>query len=394
LPQQTLALIQLAAMLTSVPFGIAVAYRLYAFPFMDAFIREVLAGIVLLAGAAVALSVAHSILWIVTLAVLLAYVKAPLTRWVERTFLGYEETAEQQEERIGTAIREFTKLDEFAARVSEILASELGAEWVEIGATPRPDAVQQFDIPGAGLKLLAGPRLNRRQYMSRQQRIARTAALQLAAHHHQLVQHELKETTARAQVRALQAQINPHFLFNTLNVLASLIHSDPEKAERVTEELAEIFRYALESTRFEWVTLGDEIKFLQAYLDIEKARFDDRLRYMFNVDASMRCINIPPMILQPLVENAIRHGIGQLLEGGEVRIHARSAQDSIVITVEDTGTGTRSLKRHGGSGIGLANVRERLNHIYGESASFRLEEITEGGMRAVLVLPELARVHG
>src|SRR5207237_9656380 len=104
-----------------------------------------------------------------------------------------------------------------------------------------------LEIPGSGLWLSVGPRIGGRHYMSRQLRIARAAVLQLAAHHHQLSQHELREVTARAQMRALQAQINPHFLFNTLNVLANLIHSNPGKAEHVTEELADIFRYALES---------------------------------------------------------------------------------------------------------------------------------------------------
>src|SRR5207244_11404661 len=107
--------------------------------------------------------------------------------------------------------------------------------------------------------------------------LARTAALQLAAHHHQLMQHEMRELTARAQMRTLQAQINPHFLFNTLNVLANLIHSNPSKAERVTEELADVFRYALESTRTEWVKLDDELHFLESYLEIEHTRFEERL---------------------------------------------------------------------------------------------------------------------
>jgi hypothetical protein len=376
-----------------VPFGIAAAYRFYALPFMDAFIREVLAGVILLAGVVITLSIAHPPAWIAVIAVLAAYTKPPLTRWIERTFLGYTESAEEQEERIGSAIRGLTALNEFGARISEILAGEMEAEWVEIGQDSRADAILRFDIPGSGLKLLAGPRRHRRPYMSRQQRIGRTAALQLAAHHHQLAQYELKEITARAQVRALQAQINPHFLFNTLNLLASLIQFDPEKAERITEKLAEIFRYALDSTRDEWVALGDEIEFLEAYLGIEKARFDERLAYAFEVDASMRTLKIPPMVLQPLVENAINHGIGQLLEGGEIRVRVRTERESVVIAVEDTGAGTRSLQRHRGAGIGLANVRERLNHIYGEAASCRLEERTEGGMRAVLVLPQRVQVH-
>jgi two-component system LytT family sensor kinase len=319
--------------------------------------------------------------------------KAPVTRWVERKFLGYEESAEHQEERVGVAIRALTRLDEFSVRVPEVLASELDAEWVEISAAVRPDAIQVFDIPGAALKLLLGPRRHRRQYMSRQQRIARTAALQLAAHHHQLAQLELKELTVRAQVRALQAQINPHFLFNTLNVLASLIHSDPQKAETVTEELADVFRYALESTRQEWVTLDDELHFLEAYLGIEKARFDDRLRFSFDVEPSLRSMKIPPMILQPLVENAVKHGISPLQDGGEVCVRAQLESERVVITVEDTGAGRRSVVRGRTTGVGLVNVRERLDHIYGPAGSIQLEEMAPKGMRAVVTLPQLAGAH-
>jgi hypothetical protein len=360
---------------------------------MDTFIREVLSSLILLAGLVAALLVNASALWIVACAIGLAYCKPPLTRWVERHFLGYEESVEQQEERIGNAIRALTRLDEFSSRVSEILAKELEAQWVEIDASVRPDAVHRFEIAGSDFFLLLGPRIGGRQYMSRQLRVCRAAALQLSAQRHQLVQHELRGLTARAQMRALQAQINPHFLFNTLNVLASLIHTDPAKAERITEELADIFRYALESTRLEWVTLDDELNFLDSYLAIEKARFEERLVYTIDVDAAIRSVKIPPMILQPLVENALKHGIGPKIEGGEIRIYGRLQTDRIELVVEDTGPGPRALSRQRGTGIGLANIRERLQHIYGESGVLRLEEGASAGTRAVLILPQPAGVH-
>src|SRR5262249_54844891 len=145
---------------------------------------------------------------------------------------------------------------------------------------------------------------------------------------------------------------NPHFLFNTLNVLANLIHSNPQRAERVTEELADIFRYALESTRVEWVRLNDELAFLQSYLEIEKARFEKRLAYSFDVDASIRSLKIPPMILQPLVENAIKHGIAPKVEGGTVRIVGTREGDNAVIVVEDTGSGPNTGLGQRGAGIG------------------------------------------
>lgn len=393
--------ISLAAMMTSVPFTISAAYRMYQFPFMDAFLRETLSGVILLTALVIAFAVGSSwnnqdllAFWLVSVAVVLTYAKDPLTRWVERALMGYQETIEEQEERVGNAIRALTRLDEFGARVSEILSSELEAEWVEIGSVARNDAVHRFEIPGpSSLWLSVGPRIGGRQYMSRQLRLVRTAALQLATHHHQLTQHQLRELTARAQMRALQAQINPHFLFNTLNVLANLIHTNTAKAEHVTEELAEIFRYALESTRVEWVRLEDELRFLESYLEIEKARFEERLAYSFEVDENLRSLRIPPMILQPLVENAIKHGISPKVEGGEVRITGQLESDRLQLIVEDTGAGHLNRSRQRGSGIGLTNVRERLQHVYGDAGSLKLEELSPAGTRAVLVLPHLVGVH-
>jgi signal transduction histidine kinase len=380
--------IELAAMMTSVPFAVAVAYRLYQFSFMDAFVREVLSGIILVTAFVLALTVTQSVAWMTACAIGLAFLKPPVTRWVERSLMGRSESVEEQEERIGTAIRALTRLDEFPARVSEILASELQAQWVEIDSNIKPGAVHRFEIPGSGLWLSLGPRLVARQYMSREVRIARAAALQLAAHHHQLTRHAMREVTARAQVRALQAQINPHFLFNTLNVLASLIHSDPPKAERVTEQLADIFRYALESTRVEWVTLDDELRFLESYLEIEKARFEERLLYALDVAPSIRSIKVPAMVLQPLVENAIKHGIAPNVRGGHVRVAGQIERDNLLIVVEDTGLGQRSSSRNSGTGVGLANVRERLQHIYGVAAGLKLEPISPAGMRVTLTLPQ------
>jgi hypothetical protein len=400
-PIPFLPYISLAAMMTSVPFTIAVAYRMYHFPFMDAFVREVLSGLILLAAFVTALTIETALLprdlltlWIAVSAILLAYAKEPVTRWVERTFMGYDESVEEQEERIGIAIRALTRLDEFGARVSEILRSELDAEWAHIGPAPGDGAAHKFEIEGpTPFWLSLGPRTGGRQYMSRQLQLARTAVLQLASHHHQLSQHELREITARAQMQALRAQINPHFLFNTLNVLANLIHTNPEKAEHITEELAEIFRYALESTRAEWVSLDDELRFLESYLEIEKARFEERLVYSFDIDPAVRSLKIPPMILQPLVENAVKHGISPKVEGGEVRVAARVDDDRLVVVVEDSGVGHQARSRQRGSGIGLNNVRARLEHVYGEAGTLQLQERSPAGTRALLVLPQLVGVH-
>jgi signal transduction histidine kinase len=394
IPVPFMSFVELAAMLTSVPFTISVAYRLFQFPFMDVFIREVISGSMILAVFVATLTVGNSVLWLAASAMVLVFAKAPLTRWVERAFLGYAESVEDQEERIGAAIRGLAALDEFGPRISEILAREVEAQWIDVSSGSRPDAVYRFEISGSNISLFAGPRIGKRRYMSRQLHVLRTAALQLSAHHHQLAQSRMRELAARAQMRALQAQINPHFLFNTLNVLASLIHSDPREAERVTEDLAEIFRYALESTRLEWVTLEDELRFLESYLGIEKTRFGERLIYTIDVDKRLRSARIPPMILQPLVENAVKHGIGSKLEGGEIRITCLEDGNRLSLSVEDTGMGLHNASKHSGAGIGLSNVRERLQHVYGGDATLRLEENFPSGTRVVVTLPLLGEAQG
>jgi LytS/YehU family sensor histidine kinase len=240
--------------------------------------------------------------------------------------------------------------------------------------------------------------------MSRQLRLGQTTALQLAAQfervsreefeRQQLIsQHELRELTSRAQIRALQAQIRPHFLFNTLNVLSNLIHVDPRKAEDLTEELAAVFRYTLDATRTEWVPLEDELRFVTSYLRIEKARFEGRLRYVIDLEPEANSVRIPPMILQPVVENAVRHGIASRIEGGVVRLSARSSGGELVLVVEDSGSGLKLDDNPARRGIGLKNVRDRLQHIYRDEAMLQLSALEPAGTRVTLTLPEFSEVR-
>jgi anti-sigma regulatory factor (Ser/Thr protein kinase) len=395
LPVPFLQYIGLAAMLTSVPFSIASAYKLYQYAFMDAFIREVLSGVTLLAIFAAALSANSSVLWITLCAVVLVYSKAPLTRWVERTFLGYGESVEEQEERIGTAIRALTQLDEFAARVSEILSKELEAEWVEISPQPRAQAVNEFQIPGSGLVLSLGPRVGGRQFMSRQLRIARTAALQLAAHHHQLHQQKLQELTARAEIRALRAQINPHFLFNTLNSVSSLVRFDPDRARELILKLSKILRRLL-GKHDEFVQLRDEIEFVDDYLDIEVVRFGrDKLRVYKHLDPETLDIVIPAILLQPLVENCIKHGLAPKVDGGSITIRSRIQDNKLMIQVEDDGVGmsappaVAAEQMGSGRGIGMVNVAERLHVLFGDEGKLTVQSRDGHGTLVMLEMPVL-----
>ncbi|MEK6283859.1 MAG: histidine kinase [Acidobacteriota bacterium] len=177
---------------------------------------------------------------------------------------------------------------------------------------------------------------------------------------------ELNELATRSEVKALRAQINPHFLFNALNTLADLTHEDPQAAEATIVNLAQVFRFTLEATKRETVALGEELDFVRSYLEIERARFEDKLRYEIHVPDSLRDARIVPMLIQPLVENAVKHGIAPKVEGGSVVIRASACNGSIELSVEDNGVGFQTANaRKNHTGIGLANVQGRIEKLFG-----------------------------
>ena len=155
---------------------------------------------------------------------------------------------------------------------------------------------------------------------------------------------ELRELAIAAQLAALRAQINPHFFFNSLNSIAQLIQTDPAKAEACVERLADIFRYLLSRTQAEFVPLADELKVAEAYLDIERARFGEDLIVKEEIDERARAVLMPGLMLQPLVENAVRHGISRKIGGGAVLIRAAIDDGNLQLTVSDTGVGIRARR--------------------------------------------------
>ena len=206
----------------------------------------------------------------------------------------------------------------------------------------------------------------------------------------ELRERQLREALAEkervgAQLRMLQAQVEPHFLFNTLANLAVLIRSDPERAERLLGDLIAWLRATLQRTREVESTLGDEIELLRRYLDIVGLRFGERLRVVLDVPEALLARPFPLLLLQPLVENAITHGIEPKVGGGEVRIAADQANGRLRIVVSDTGTGLR--EGIGGSGFGLENVRQRLAALFGEAASLDMRGNQAGGVAATLEIP-------
>jgi two-component system LytT family sensor kinase len=200
---------------------------------------------------------------------------------------------------------------------------------------------------------------------------------------------ELTELAATAQLAALRAQMNPHFLFNSLNSIAQLIHTDPDKAEACVERLAEIFRYLLRRAEQEFVPLGEELQMAQAYLDIERARFGERLRVETHVDARSLGQPIPNLTLQPLVENAVKHGLSQKLGTGTIAIEAEVRDGVLSLAVRDDGVGMAGpmLARVYERGVGLRNLRDRLERLYGAAHVPEITSTPGRGTRVRLRLP-------
>lgn len=207
-----------------------------------------------------------------------------------------------------------------------------------------------------------------------------------ALHAEQMRLVRAEQAQTEAQLRLLRAQVEPHFLFNTLATVASLIEAEPREARRLLEQLNDYLRDALHHSRATRTTVGQEVDLVRDYLDLMQVRLSGRLRYAIDVPAALRERELPPMALQPLVENAVKHGIEPKLHGGTVTVSARDgAQNATVLEVSDDGAG---LSPGGaGGGTGLANLRNRLRSLHGGAARLSIEENTAGGVTVRLVLP-------
>lgn len=182
----------------------------------------------------------------------------------------------------------------------------------------------------------------------------------------------LERLKTRAELEALQAKINPHFLFNTLNSIASLISENPGAAESTVEKLAELFRYTLQRSGNGTVRLSEELEIVRSYLEIEKVRFGERLRFAVRADESLGDLMIPPLLIQPVVENSIKHVVAAEPGGGSVDVEVMRGENSCVIAVSDSGKGISEAGED--PGFGLRSIRERLSLAYGERASLRVQD--------------------
>lgn len=206
----------------------------------------------------------------------------------------------------------------------------------------------------------------------------------------------LQVMLAQARLDAIAAQLNPHFLFNALNSIAELVHHDAERADRMLVGLSALLRRSLESSHRQWVSLGEELELITHYLDIEKVRFGERMQVQWSV--ALDCLGelVPPLLLQPLVENAVVHAIARRINPGTLRIAASLVPGGLWIEVEDDGA--EGLPDAEGHGIGLTNTRDRLRALYGTEATVSIDSTDAGGTRVSLHLPRQHRaerfVHG
>jgi two-component system LytT family sensor kinase len=192
----------------------------------------------------------------------------------------------------------------------------------------------------------------------------------------------LERRLAHTRLQLLTMQLQPHFLFNTLNTIAELVHEDADAADRMITALADLLRQSLALGGTQEISLEAELDLLRTYLDIQKARFGDRLDVRLSISEDVEQAYVPMLLLQPIVENAIKHGLAARLE-----VQARQEGGYLVIDVTDEGTGAADDALRGRAGIGLGNTRERLEALYGSAASLDLTNVKSGGARATVRLP-------
>jgi two-component sensor histidine kinase len=428
-------LVELVAHQSSLPLALVILLQDFRFAFADLFLKRALS-LILLTLAAFALYIfiaspllryhethdrndAQAIALILALWITTALVYPLLhrfaVRFVDKILLrraDYETLRAETAEAIEKLDSAETVLDEIAARLKPALTAR-EAIWKEVYESETnlpsvdfsPHRADVF-IPTAespfyrlSLKNFAGGRHLLSDEIEMLEAISLIAARRIDALRvtHERCEQELREQefsklATEAQLSALRAQINPHFLFNALTTIGYLIQTAPDKAFATLMRLTSLLRGVLRSTG-EFSTLAEELKLIDAYLEIEKARFEERLRVTIEAPNDLRQIRIPSLILQPLVENAIKHGISKAKSGGEVKIAAKleTKTDGVFLrlTVADSGHGfeKNEFETRRRVGVGLNNIEQRLQNYYGGAARLRIESANGSGTRAEIVFP-------
>lgn len=203
---------------------------------------------------------------------------------------------------------------------------------------------------------------------------------------------ELLALSREQELATLKSQINPHFLFNTLNSISAMASHDPEETRTMITQLGDLLRYSTDASRKDVVSLREEIAFVKSYVALEAKRLGERLRVVYEICDEGPDVDVPPMVLQPLVENALKHGIEPSEEGGEVVVSITREQGRICVRVKDTGVGFKGVPAAGaGSGIGLKNTDARLRKTFGDESALWTDAPASGGIEAGFSLPERKR---
>ncbi len=198
----------------------------------------------------------------------------------------------------------------------------------------------------------------------------------------------LETRLAEASLQALQRQLHPHFLFNTLHTISALIHRDAHAADEMLARLSDLLRLTLDRVGTQQLQLKEELDFVDKYLEIERTRFGDRLRVVFDIDPALLDAAVPSLVLQPLVENALRHGIAPKVGGGRIDIIARRDDDHLVLVVRDDGYGVPNDELEAlNEGVGVSNTRSRLALLYGERYRFEFRVPPGGGLEVTVLIP-------
>lgn len=260
-----------------------------------------------------------------------------------------------------------------------VLGSFLGAFILDISLSGvfQGKPVSLFQLLGIGI--LFGSVIT--YFFFSQERIAQTRA---EMQEERIKRLDSEKSALEAHLKMLQAQIEPHFLFNSLSTVLTLMDMDRKKAGKMLTDLIQLLRISLSKARAETTTIGHEMEMVRAYLNIYQIRMGDRLQYNIQAEENLKKKSIPPMLVQPLVENAIKHGLEPAVAGGLITIKAHKDNHRIRITVKDTGNG---LDETGNGGFGLTNIRERLHSLYGERGKLILMENRTGGMTATIEIP-------
>jgi two-component system LytT family sensor kinase len=199
---------------------------------------------------------------------------------------------------------------------------------------------------------------------------------------------QLETQLTKARLKALKSQMQPHFLFNTMHSISALILTDAPAADKMITRLGDFLRITLDNDDLQFTTLNRELEFIRGYLEIEKVRFEERLNLTFNVSADTLSAEVPHLLLQPLVENAVQHGISKRPTRGELAVSSERRKDDLYITIRDNGPGLPDVERTRlASGLGLRGTRERLATIYGENHSFDIHSLAAGGVEVNIRIP-------